>query len=87
MVGTKFNRFEQDVQRLLSEKIAKADTNISEVEEFMVLRHALERNDYIRKINSESKKLRQDLEDKGAGEWNGQRLTDNYVKSVMSEAF
>lgn len=87
VVGTKFNRFEQDVQRPLSEKIAQADTNIPEVEEFMVLRHALERNDYIRKINSESKKPRQDLEDGGAGEWNGQRLTDNYVKSVMKDKY
>jgi len=65
-----------------------SDNNVSidQMDEFLILRHAIERNDRIRKINPAK-----DMQDGGAGSISVggklQRLTDAYVKNRMLTEF
>ena len=58
-----------------------------EFEDFLVFRHAIERNANVRKLNANSSQPRPELEDGGAGSLNGQRLLDDYVKSEMQSKY
>jgi len=76
-----FNRaFEKNELEPLIKEMSGKDVSIEQMDEFLVLRHAIERNERIRKINPS-------MPDAGSGKWNGQELTDNYVKSKMLADF
>ncbi|MHC5061792.1 MAG: DUF7178 family protein [Planctomycetota bacterium] len=76
-----FNRaFEKNELEPLIKEMSDKDVSIEQMDEFLVLRHAIERNERIRKINPS-------MPDAGSGKWNGQELTDNYVKSKMLADF
>jgi hypothetical protein len=87
IIGNKFNRFEQDEITPLAKKLVNNKIDRRELEEFLVLRHAIERNANIRKLNAASKNPRLDLQDGGAGSLNGKRLLDRYVKDEMSKRY
>ena len=87
IIGNKFNRFQEDEVKPLADKLVARNIPRAEFEEFLVLRHAIERNENIRKLNAASKKPRPDLVDGGAGALNGKRLLDDYVKSEMKEKY
>ena len=87
IIGNKFNRFQEDEVKPLANKLVARNIPRKEFEEFLVLRHAIERNANIRKLNAASTKPRPDLVDGGAGALNGKRLLDNYVKSEMKSKY
>jgi len=87
IIGSKFNRFEQDEIKPLVDKLTGRNITRQELEEFLVLRHAIERNAHVRKLNAASKSPRADLQDGGAGSLNGQRLLDDYVKQQMQSKY
>ena len=87
IIGNKFNRFQEDEIVPLVDKLVAKNISRKEFEEFLVLRHSIERNENVRKINAKSKKPRADLADGGAGSLNGQRLLDNYVKNEMQSKY
>jgi len=87
IIGNKFNNFQKDVLEPLVNKLKARNISLKELEEFLVLRHAIERNTHVRKINAESKQPRPELQDGGAGSLNGQRLLDNYVKNEMQSKY
>ena len=87
IIGNKFNRFQKEVLEPLVDKLVARNISKKELEEFLVLRHAIERNAHVRKINAKSKQPRPELEDGGAGSLNGQRLVDDYVKNEMQSKY
>jgi hypothetical protein len=87
IIGNKFNRFQEDEVKPLAEKLTGRNITRQELEEFLVLRHAIERNAHVRKLNAESKEPRADLQDGGAGSLNGERLLDDYVKQQMRSQY
>ena len=72
--------FERNELEPLIKLMSEKDVSIEQMDEFLVLRHAIERNERIRKINPS-------MPDAGSGKWDGQELTDNYVKSKMLADF
>ena len=87
IIGNKFNRFQQDEVTPLAKKLVATKIPRKELEEFLVLRHAIERNENVRNLNAASKNPRPELADGGAGSLNGQRLVDSYVKSEMQKKY
>ena len=87
IIGNKFNRFQEDEIVPLAKKLVARNISRKEFEEFLVLRHSIERNENVRKINAKSKQPRADLADGGAGSLNGQRLLDSYVKNEMQSKY
>ena len=87
IIGNKFNRFQQDEVTPLAKKLVATKIPRKELEEFLVLRHAIERNENVRNLNAASKNPRPELADGGAGSLNGQRLVDSYVKSEMQNKY
>lgn len=87
IIGNKFNRFQQDEITPLAKKLVATKIPRKELEEFLVLRHAVERNENVRNLNAASKNPRPELADGGAGSLNGQRLVDSYVKSEMQNKY
>jgi len=78
--------FQQRELEPLIQDMSDNDVSIDQLDEFLILRHAIERNDRIRKINPAK-----EMQDGGAGSItvNGklQRLTDDYVKNRMLSEF
>jgi len=89
-IAGKLGNFQRTFQERELEPLIQdmSDNNVSidQMDEFLILRHAIERNDRIRKINPAK-----DMQDGGAGSIsvNGklQRLTDAYVKNRMLSEF
>ena len=79
-VGYEIRQFEEGDKKRLVETIVDQDLTREEVDEFLILRHAIERNAQIRRINP-------DMEDGGAGMLNGKQLTDAYVKQRMAQLY
>ena len=66
---------ENELKPLLKE-MSDNDVTLDQMDEFLVLRHAVERNARVRKINPS-------MPDAGSGKWNKVELTDAYVKRKM----
>ena len=89
-IAGKLGNFQRTFQERELEPLIQdmSDNNVSidQMDEFLILRHAIERNDRIRKINPAK-----DMQDGGAGSINVngklQRLTDAYVKNRMLSEF
>jgi hypothetical protein len=79
-VGYEIRQFEEGDKKRLVDAIVDQGLTREEVDEFLILRHAIERNAQIRRINP-------DIEDAGAGMLNGKPLTDAYVKQRMAELY
>jgi len=79
-IGEFNRRFNSNELEPLLKDMADSDVTLDQMDEFLVLRHAVERNDRVRKINPA-------IPDAGAGKWAGQALTDQYVKSKMLSDF
>jgi len=69
-------RFQRNELQPLINDMSESGVSLDEMDEFLVLRHAIERNERVRRINPS-------IPDAGSGEWNGQKLTDDYVKTQM----
>ena len=87
IIGNKFNRFQEDEVKPIADKLVRRKIARKELEEFLVLRHAIERNTHVRELNAQSKQPRLELEDGGAGSLNGERLVDDYVKNEMRSKY
>ena len=79
-IGDKAKKFNEGELNDLITAIASSNIEIADLDEFLVLRHAIERNQRVRMINPA-------IGEAGAGELNGRRLTDEYVKEQMSTRF
>lgn len=79
-IGEFDRRFRSNELEPLLKDMADSDVTLDQMDEFLVLRHAIERNDRVRKINPA-------IPDAGSGKWAGQELTDQYVKSKMLSDF
>ena len=69
-------RFQRNELQPLVDDMSASGVSLDEMDEFLVFRHAVERNERVRKINPS-------MPDAGSGEWNKQKLTDSYVKTQM----
>ena len=80
IVGGKIRDFDQNQLRPFVESMVSNDVSRKEMDDFLILRHAVERNARIRSINPAIKEA-------GAGMLDGQALTDTYVKSKMASLY
>lgn len=69
-------RFQRNELQPLIDDMSASGVSLDQMDEFLVLRHAIERNERIRQINPS-------MSDAGSGKWNGKDLTDAYVKQEM----
>jgi len=90
IIAKAFEDVEFDEMRPLLAKMAETGVDLRQMDVFLILRHAIERNAHIRKINNDLKgtaEYNPNLEDGGSGSLTidgvKHRLTDDYVKSVM----
>tara|TARA_B100001094_G_scaffold120767_1_gene116484 strand:+ start:7651 stop:15555 length:7905 start_codon:yes stop_codon:yes gene_type:complete len=85
-LGNFQRNFQQRELEPLIQDMSDSKVSIDQIDEFLILRHAIERNDRIRKINPAK-----DVQDGGAGSISVggklQRLTDAYVKNRMLSEF
>lgn len=72
--------FDEREKKPLIDAMVKAGVSVEQMDRFLILRHAIERNARIRKINPR-------FPDAGAGELNGMKLTDQYVNDLMQKEF
>ena len=89
-VGNEFRKLQDKVIRPLLEKLNAKGITRQELNDFLILRHAIERNDFVRKRNQANEgkdSYNPELKDGGTGTLNGVRLTDAYVKDVMAKEF
>lgn len=75
-IGEKAKALTEDHIKPLIDTVQRMGLEIKDVDQFLVLRHAIERNDRVRKRN-------ENYPDAGAGMMNGELLTDDYVKQEM----
>jgi len=75
-LGELDRRFQRNELQPLVDDMSESGVSLDQMDEFLVFRHAIERNERVRNINPS-------IPDAGSGEWNGQRLTDDYVKKQM----
>jgi hypothetical protein len=87
-IGQFIRKFNNDVAQPIADKMNRSSVTQRELDEFLILRHAIERNERIRKINPNK-------QDAGAGSLNilqngqlvEQELTDDFVKQEMSNRY
>ena len=79
-IGEKVKEFHRDNIEPLIQAISASNVEIADLDEFLVLRHGIERNDRVRKI-------REDIPDGGAGSLGDNRLTDAFIKDEMLTRF
>ena len=79
-VGGKVRDFDLNELQPFVRAMVANDVSRKEMDDFLILRHAIERNTRIRSINPA-------IRDGGAGMLDGQALTDSYVKSKMSSLY
>ena len=84
IVGNKMRQFEEDRKRPLANKIANSGYSLEEVDEFLIMRHAIERNERIAIRDPE-----RDVENNpGSGKLKtGQVLSNSFVKRKMKERY
>lgn len=84
ILGNKMRRFEDERKKPLAKKIADSGYSLDEVDEFLILRHAIERNEKVAIRDSE-----RDVElNPGSGKLKtGQTLTNSFVKRKMKERY
>jgi len=84
ILGNKMRRFEDDRKKPLAENIAESGYSLDEVDEFLILRHAIERNEKVAIRDSQ-----RDVElNPGSGKLKtGQTLTNSFVKRKMKERY
>ena len=90
IVGNEFNKIENEEIVPLLEKLNDLNITRKEFNDFLILRHAIERNAKIREINQKlkgTKDYRPELDQFGAGQLEGNNLTDTYVKQRMASDF
>jgi len=75
-IGAFDRSFTENELKPLLKEMTDNDVTLDQMDEFLVLRHAVERNARVRKINPS-------MPDAGSGKWNGVELTDAYVKRKM----
>ena len=83
-LGQKFREFKQNRLEPLANKIADNNFSTDEVDEFLILRHAIERNKRIQQRNPQT-----DPEtNPGSGKLQtGEALTDSFVKKRMMDRY
>ena len=75
-IGNIMRIFDRNEVEPLVKEMTESGVTVDQVDEFLVFRHAIERNERVRKINPS-------IPDAGAGKWNGADLTDAYVQDKM----
>ena len=75
-IGAFYRSFTENELKPLLKEMTDNDVTLDQMDEFLVLRHAIERNARVRKINPS-------MPDAGSGKWNKIELTDAYVKRKM----
>ena len=75
-IGAFDRSFTENELKPLLKEMTDNDVTLDQMDEFLVLRHAIERNARVRKINPS-------MPDAGSGKWNKIELTDAYVKRKM----
>ena len=89
-VGNEFRKLQEKVIKPLLVKLNDKGITRQELNDFLILRHAMERNEFVRtrnQANEGTNSYNPDLTDGGTGTLNGVRLTDAYVKDVMAKEF
>tara|TARA_A100001391_G_scaffold173030_2_gene134794 strand:- start:25 stop:8766 length:8742 start_codon:yes stop_codon:yes gene_type:complete len=83
-IGFKTRKFEEERKKPLAKKLADLGLTLDEVDEFLILRHAIERNNLIEKRDSE----RGVESNPGSGQLKtGESLTNSFVKRKMSQRY
>ena len=84
ILGNKMREFEERRKKPLAGKIADSGYSLDEVDEFLILRHAIERNERVASRDAE-----RDVEvNPGSGKLKtGQTLTNSFVKRKMKERY
>ena len=84
ILGNRMREFERNRKKPLSDKIAESGYSLDEIDEFLILRHAIERNERIAARDAE-----RGVEDNpGSGRLKtGQVLTNSFVKRKMKERY
>jgi hypothetical protein len=80
IVGGKVRDFDLNELQPFVQAMVDNDVSRKEMDDFLILRHAIERNARIRSINPA-------IREAGAGMLDGQALTDSYVKSKMASLY
>ena len=80
IVGGKVRDFDLNQLQPFVQAMVDNDVSRKEMDDFLILRHAIERNARIRSINPA-------IREAGAGMLDGQALTDSYVKSKMASLY
>ena len=80
IVGGKIRDFDLNQLRPFVEAMVDNNVDRKEMDDFLILRHAVERNARIKSINPA-------IREAGAGMLDGQALTDTYVKSKMASLY
>ena len=90
MAGNEISKTQEQQIKPLLAKLNDLNIPREDFNDFLILRHAIERNDFVRKRNESVKGTNDynpNLTDGGSGELNGERLTDAYVKQVMARDY
>ena len=90
MAGNEISKTQEQQIKPLLVKLNDLNIPREDFNDFLILRHAIERNDFVRKRNESVKGTNDynpNLTDGGSGELNGERLTDAYVKQVMARDY
>ncbi len=84
ILGNKMRNFQEEKKKPLAKKIADSGYSLDEVDEFLILRHAIERNQKIAARDNQ-----RDVEiNPGSGKLKtGQTLTNSFVKRKMKERY
>ena len=83
-IGFKTRKFEEERKKPLAKKLADLGLTLDEVDEFLILRHAIERNNLIEKRDRE----RGVESNPGSGQLKtGESLTNSFVKRKMAERY
>ena len=84
ILGNKMRQFELDRKKPLADKIANSGYTLDEIDEFLIMRHAIERNERIA-----ARDPQRDVENNpGSGKLKtGQILSNSFVKRKMKERY
>ena len=84
ILGNKMRQFELDRKKPLADKIANSGYTLDEIDEFLIMRHAIERNERIA-----ARDPQRDVEkNPGSGKLKtGQILSNSFVKRKMKERY
>ena len=86
ILGDKMREFENNRKKPLADKIADSGLSLDEIDEFLIMRHAIERNEMIA-ARDESRDVE---EEPGSGKLkgeDGEKLSNSFVKRTMKERY